>query len=305
MLCGGPVFFHFPPCPSPAPDKSPKHRLLHIFVFSMVGAFIILGVCIATCYYCINKSRGDARQGQENSPSPGETFQRMSYAELYVATDSFSMENLVGRGSFGSVYKGTFSFGTAAVKVLDVHRRGATRSFISECSALKRIRHRKLVKVITVCDSLDNNGNEFKALVLQFISNGSLDEWIYPSTENEFRTLSLMQRLNILLDVAEALEYLHHHINPPIVHCDVKPSNILLDATMVAHVSDLGIAKIMKAEESEQSVGQQCSSVGIKGTIGYLAPGMQLPFNLSCFIVPPNEQEPFIFVHPKVYNILY
>ncbi|CAM0877117.1 unnamed protein product [Alopecurus aequalis] len=276
VLCGGPVFFHFPSCPSSAPDKPPKHKLLHVLVFPIAGAFIILSVCIATCY-CVNKSKGDARQGQENSTSPGDMFQRMSYVELHVATNSFSMENLVGRGSFGSVYKGTFSSGannmyTAAVKVLDVQRRGATRSFISECTALKRIRHRNLVKVITVCDSLDNNGNEFKALVLEFISNRSLDKWIHPSTENEFRTLSSMQRLNIALDVAEALEYLHHHINPPIVHCDVKPSNILLDDSMVAHVSDFGIAKILKAEESEQSFGEQRSSAGIKGTIGYLAP---------------------------------
>ncbi|CAM0877116.1 unnamed protein product [Alopecurus aequalis] len=276
MLCGGPVFFHFSSCPSSAPNKPPKHKLLHILVFPMVGAFIFLGVCIATCY-CVNKSRGDARHSQENSTSPGEMFQRMSYAELHVATDSFSMEKLVGRGSFGSVYKGTFSSGannqyTAAVKVLDVQRQGATRSFFSECNALKRIRHRNLVKVITVCDSLDNNGNEFKALVLEFISNGSLEEWIYPSTDNEYKTLSLMQRLNIALDVAEALEYLHHHIDPPIVHCDVKPSNILLDASMVAHVSDFGIAKIMKVEFGEQSIGEQRSSVGIKGTIGYLAP---------------------------------
>uniref|UniRef100_A0A452ZGA9 Protein kinase domain-containing protein n=1 Tax=Aegilops tauschii subsp. strangulata TaxID=200361 RepID=A0A452ZGA9_AEGTS len=81
---------------------------------------------------------------------------------------------------------------------------------------------------------------QFKALVLEFIPNGSLDKWLHPSTEGEFQTPSLMQRLNIALDVAEALEYLHHHIDPPIVHCDVKPSNILLDDNMVAHLGDFG-----------------------------------------------------------------
>uniref|UniRef100_A0A452ZGB3 Receptor kinase-like protein Xa21 n=1 Tax=Aegilops tauschii subsp. strangulata TaxID=200361 RepID=A0A452ZGB3_AEGTS len=272
MLCGGPVFFHFPACPYLAPDKLARHKLIHILVFTVVGAFILLGVCIATCCY-INKSRGDARQGQENIP---EMFQRISYTELHSATDSFSVENLVGRGSFGSVYKGTFGSGanliTAAVKVLDVQRQGATRSFMSECNALKRIRHRKLVKVITVCDSLDHSGSQFKALVLEFIPNGSLDKWLHPSTEGEFQTPSLMQRLNIALDVAEALEYLHHHIDPPIVHCDVKPSNILLDDNMVAHLGDFGLAKIIRAEESSQSLTGQSSSVGIKGTIGYLAP---------------------------------
>ncbi|XP_048552778.1 putative receptor-like protein kinase At3g47110 [Triticum urartu] len=218
MLCGGPVFFHFPTCPYPAPDKPARHKLIHILVFTVAGAFILLCVSIAIrCY--IRKSRGDARQGQENSP---EMFQRISYAELHSATDSFSAENLVGRGSFGSVYNGTFGSGahliTAAVKVLDVRRQGATRSFISECNALKRIRHRKLIKVITVCDSLDHSGSQFMALVLEFIPNGSLDKWLHPSTEGEFLTPNLMQRLNIALDVAEALEYLHHHIDPPIVH---------------------------------------------------------------------------------------
>ncbi|XP_037472751.1 probable LRR receptor-like serine/threonine-protein kinase At3g47570 [Triticum dicoccoides] len=272
MLCGGPVFFHFPACPYPAPDKLASHKLIHILVFALVGGFILLGVCIATCCY-IKKSRRDAGQVQETLP---EMFQRMSYAELHLATDSFSVENLVGRGSFGSVYKGTFGSGanliTAAVKVLDVQRQGATRSFISECNALKRIRHRKLVKVITVCDSLDHSGSQFKELVLEFIPNGSLDKWLHPSTEGEFQTPSLMQRLNIALDVAEALEYLHHHIDPPIVHCDVKPSNILLDDNMVAHLGDFGLAKIIRAEESSQSLTGQSSSVGIKGTIGYLAP---------------------------------
>ncbi|KAE8800296.1 putative receptor kinase [Hordeum vulgare] len=272
MLCGGPVFFHFPTCPYPSPDKLASHKLLQILVFTAVGAFILLGVCIAArCY--VNKSRGDAHQDQENIP---EMFQRISYTELHSATDSFSEENLVGRGSFGSVYKGTSGSGanliTAAVKVLDVQRQGATRSFISECNALKMIRHRKLVKVITVCDSLDHSGNQFKALVLEFIPNGSLDKWLHPSTEDEFGTPNLMQRLNIALDVAEALEYLHDHIDPPIVHCDVKPSNILLDDDMVAHLGDFGLAKIIRAEKSKQSLADQSCSVGIKGTIGYVAP---------------------------------
>ena len=77
-----------------------------------------------------------------------------------------------------------------------------------------------------------------------------------------------MTRLHIALDVAEALEYLHHHIVPPIVHCDIKPSNILLDDDMVAHVTDFGLAKIMPSEPRIKS-----SSLVIKGTIGYVPPG--------------------------------
>ncbi|EEE50760.1 hypothetical protein OsJ_31110 [Oryza sativa Japonica Group] len=155
------------------------------------------------------------------------------------------------------------------MKVLDLRQKGQTQGFFAECDALRRIQHRKLVKVVTVCDSLDYNGNEFKAIVLEFISNRSLDTWL--KTGNKVGTLSLIQRLNIILDVAQALEYLHNHIEPPIVHCDIKPSNILLDEDMVAHVSDFGLAKIMSVDASRQSLGESISN-GVRGSIGYLAP---------------------------------
>uniref|UniRef100_A0A0E0EWR5 non-specific serine/threonine protein kinase n=1 Tax=Oryza meridionalis TaxID=40149 RepID=A0A0E0EWR5_9ORYZ len=158
---------------------------------------------------------------------------------------------------------------TVAVKVLDLRHKGATQGVFAECNALRRIQHRKLVKVVTVCDSLDHNGNEFKAIVLEFISNGSLDTWL--KAGNKVGTLSLIQRLNIIMDVAQALEYLHNHIEPPIVHCDIKPSNILLDEDMVAHVSDFGLAKIMNVDASRQSLGESISN-GVRGSIGYLAP---------------------------------
>ncbi|EAY78081.1 hypothetical protein OsI_33125 [Oryza sativa Indica Group] len=279
MLCGGPMFFHFPPCPFQSSDKPAHRSVVHILIFLIVGAFVFVIVCIATCY-CIKRLREKSSKVNQDQGSKfiDEMYQRISYNELNVATGSFSAENLIGRGSFGSVYRGNLTCGsnviTVAVKVLDLHQTRAARSFMSECNALKRIRHRNLVRIITVCDSLDNNGDEFKALVLEFISNGNLDTWLHPSTENTSYIpgkLSLMQRLNIALDVAEALEYLHHHISPSIAHCDIKPSNVLLDKDMTAHIGDFSLARIMSAEAEGQCLGES-SSVGIKGTIGYLAP---------------------------------
>ena len=192
-----------------------------------------------------------------------------------MVTNSFSTENLVGHGSFSGVYKGILPCDghsiDVPVKVLDLRQQGASQSFIAECNALKRIKHRKLVKVITVCDSLDHNGDEFKALVLEFVSNGSLDIWLHPSSVSMDK-ISLEQRLSIALDIAEALEYLHHHINPSIAHCDIKPSNILLDEDMTAHLGDFGLANVMNVGAIGQSLGES-SSVVLKGTIGYLAPG--------------------------------
>lgn len=277
-LCGGPPFFHFPACPSPVFDSPARYQLRLTLIFTVVGgAFAFVIIAVVTCYYVKNLRASPVGSNQDE----GWTFstvayQRISYAELFVATNSFSAENLIGRGNFSSVYKGTLSCGghsvNVAVKVLDLRQRGASRSFMSECNALKRIQHRKLVKVITVCDSLDHNGDEFKALVLEFVSNGSLDKWLHTSTESVDK-LSMVQRLSIALDVAEALEYLHHRISPSIAHCDIKPSNILLDEDMTAHVGDFGLAKIMNAGASGQCLAES-STVGIKGTIGYLAPGI-------------------------------
>lgn len=280
MLCGGPGFFQLPPCSTQATYGRSNHQRMHVLAFSFTGALVVF-VCITACYFMKRASdkASDAEHGLVTLPR--NKYKRISYAELYEATDSFSDSNLVGRGRFGTVYKGILhddsNTETVAVKVLDLKQQGASRTFFTECDALKRIKHRKLVKVITVCDSLDNNGDEFKALVLEFIPNGTLDEWLHPSALVANRatgSLSIIQRLNIALDVAEALAYLHHHSNPSIVHCDIKPSNILLDENMTAHVGDFGLARILNMDACEHNSGGS-SSAGIRGTIGYLAPGWQ------------------------------
>ncbi|KAJ4831652.1 hypothetical protein Tsubulata_043673, partial [Turnera subulata] len=126
-----------------------------------------------------------------------------------------------------------------AVKVFDLQLHEAFRSFDTECEILRNIRHRNLVKIICSCSN-----PEFKALVLHYMPNGSL--------------------LNIMIDVASALEYLHHGNPTCVVHCDLKPSNVLLDNDMVAHVCDFGIGKLLG--ESEPSVQTKTLA-----TIGYMA----------------------------------
>ena len=111
---------------------------------------------------------------------------------------------------------------------------------------------------------MDYNGNEFKALVFEFMANGSLEKWLHPylDNENQSRHLNLLQRLNIAIDVASALHYLYEHCKRPIIHCDLKLSNVLLDNDMIAHVSDFGLARLLS---STNDVSQnQTSTVGLK-----------------------------------------
>ena len=152
----------------------------------------------------------------------------VSYQSLLNATNGFSFANLIGVGSFGSVYKGILDQykHTFAIKVMNLGYHGASKSFKAECEALRNIRHRNLVKVLTACSGVDYQGNDFKASAYEFMGNGNLYEWLHPTPRkiNEAlekqRKLSHLQRLNIAIDVASALDYLHNHCETPIVHCD-------------------------------------------------------------------------------------
>ncbi|KAM7514961.1 hypothetical protein LguiA_004544 [Lonicera macranthoides] len=220
---------------------------------------------------------------------------RISYQSLFKATNGFSSTNLIGTGSFGHVYKGFLvELGgiVVAVKVFDLFCSGGSKSFIAECEALRSIRHRNLVKVITACSSVDHNGNEFKAIVYEFTDNCSLDKWLHPNnpgeedleeTQEEYsRKLTLRERLNIAIDVANAVNYLHYDCEAQIIHCNLKPSNVLLGNEMIGHLGDLGLAQLFP-REPERFPANQASSLGIRGTVGYAAPEYGLGSELSAY----------------------
>lgn len=274
-LCGGIPELHLPACPVTKPKTGESKRGLKLMIGLLTG---FLGLVLIMSLLVINRLRRVKREPSQTSASSKDLILNVSYDGLFKATGGFSSANLIGTGGFGSVYKGFLGQDetVVAVKVIQLHQRGAVKSFKAECEALRNIRHRNLVKVLTTCSSVDYQGNDFKALVYEFMPNGSLENWLHPvPTPDEIndvlRILSLPQRLNIAIDVASALDYLHHHCHKPIVHCDLKPSNILLDNDMTAHVGDFGLARFIP-EAAGRSHPSQSSSIGLKGTIGYAAP---------------------------------
>ncbi|OAY46833.1 putative leucine-rich repeat receptor-like serine/threonine-protein kinase At2g24130 [Manihot esculenta] len=199
-------------------------------------------------------------------------YPRISYQQLSEATGGFCASSLIGSGQFGHVYKGVLQDNTRiAVKVLDSKTAmELSGSFKRECQVLKRARHRNLIRIITICSKPD-----FKALVLPLMSNGSLERYLYPS-HGLNSGLDLVQLVSICRDVAEGMAYLHHYSPIRVVHCDLKPSNILLDDDMTALVTDFGIARLVNGinENTTTSGSVSFSSTDglLCGSVGYIAP---------------------------------
>ncbi|KAJ1275544.1 hypothetical protein BS78_05G143800 [Paspalum vaginatum] len=267
-LCGGVAELHIPACSVPSSGslrrKSSRVRTIAAVVSTVICLLVML---IIICFLYRKKKM---KQEPLILPSFGAKFPTVTYKDLDEATDRFSPSNLIGRGRYGSVYKARLHGQTnyVAVKVFNMETRGANRSFIAECEALRSIRHRNLVPILTACSSIDSGANDFKALVYEFMPNGSLDSLLHPMEEGSYgpHYLTLTQRLSIALDIGNALEYLHYSSQRPIVHSDLKPSNILLGNDMTAHISDFGLARFFDDNVST------ASTTAVKGTIGYIAP---------------------------------
>ncbi|KAG6537823.1 probable LRR receptor-like serine/threonine-protein kinase At3g47570 [Zingiber officinale] len=266
-LCGGVPELGLAPC-----SMGKKHSSwILVVAISIAGGILCISFLIG--FRTARHRRRRSASFKSNIKGP---YRKVSFAELQKATDGFSPANLVGKGSFGSVYKGLSEWEDhkeVAVKIFDLERRGALRSFTSECQILSTVRHRNLVKILTACSSIDFQGNDFKALVFEFMPNGSLSQWLHPEANEQGgqRTLSLAQRLNISIDIASVLEYLHRHDPFPVLHCDLKPANVLLDDDVVAHISDFGLARFHNGNVRTR-VETSTSSLILQGTIGYAAP---------------------------------
>ncbi|KAF7012576.1 hypothetical protein CFC21_026753 [Triticum aestivum] len=219
--------------------------------------------------------RGKYMSKYISQPSFATKFPKVSYNDLARATQGLSTSNLIGGGRYSYVYQGKLVEDDIDVEVFNLETRGAQKSFIAECNALRNVRHRNLVPILTVCSSIDCNGAEGGALVYEFMPRGDLHKLLYSTQDSEGSSnnlITMAQRISIIMDVADAMEYLHHNNQGTMVHCDLKPSNILLDDNMTAHVGDFGLARF-KISSTTLLIGiTNSSSVALMGTIGYAAP---------------------------------
>nr|XP_043640178.1 LRR receptor-like serine/threonine-protein kinase HSL2 [Erigeron canadensis] len=192
------------------------------------------------------------------------SFQKVGFKEQDVLV-SLMESNVIGMGGSGKVYRVTLKTGqTVAVKKLfGVHRSSQNEpEFWSEMETLGRIRHKNIVKLL-----FGSVGDDFRALVYEYMENGSLGDMLHIDPKGGF-LLDWNKRYEIALGAAQGLAYLHHDCVPSIVHRDVKSNNILLDHEFSPRVADFGLAKTLQFEEEETEAAMS----RIAGSYGYIAP---------------------------------
>ncbi|KAL5550254.1 hypothetical protein UlMin_000430 [Ulmus minor] len=236
-------------------EKSNKDGYMK-YLMAFVGSFAgIEVICIGLWWWYVYRKRVKEEMINMGYIAIAMGFKNFIYKELNRATKNFKEE--IGKGGFGSVYKGILDDGrVVAVKRLEGIVQGNSE-FWAEVSVIGNINHRNLVKLWGFCAE-----KEHKLLVYEYVENGSLDKFLFSDSSP---SLGLDQRYNIALGTAKGLSYLHEECLEWVLHCDVKPQNILLDSQLEPQVSDFGMSKLFK-----DTLDAGFSKV--RGTRGYLAP---------------------------------
>lgn len=185
---------------------------------------------------------------------------RYSYTYIIALTSNFS--DKLGQGGFGFVFKGRLSWNRLiAIKMLANSKNNTGEEFINEVSTIGRIHHVNVVKLVGFCAE-----GQQRALVYEYMANGSLDKYIFSSNNGPNHKFSLDKLIDIAIGVARGIDYLHNGCDMQILHFDIKPHNILLDHNFNPKISDFGLAKLYPRDNKFVSL-----SVA-RGTIGYIAP---------------------------------
>ncbi|XP_047334111.1 G-type lectin S-receptor-like serine/threonine-protein kinase LECRK1 [Impatiens glandulifera] len=243
------------------PAKQEKRHYSGVVVLSIGSSLVALAciLLIASCFlfyrsrlgfYSKLPPMGNVELGDDVSP------RAFSYADLEKITNGFKEE--VGKGASGVVYKGIIPYSkkSVAVKKLEKMSTEGDREFLNEIKAIGQTHHRNLVRLIGYCHDSEN-----KLLVIEFMSNGSLADVLFTPEKRPCWD----ERTRIVLDVGKGILYLHEECETQIIHCDIKSQNILMDEYRSIKISDFGLAKFLKYDQTR-------TYTAVRGTKGYIAP---------------------------------
>uniref|UniRef100_J3NB44 non-specific serine/threonine protein kinase n=1 Tax=Oryza brachyantha TaxID=4533 RepID=J3NB44_ORYBR len=238
------------------------------YLYGFLSALLVVEAIVISLGCWLFSSKGLFRQSRVYAVEEGyklitSHFQRYTYAEIRKATGNFT--DVIGRGGSGVVYKGVLGDDerVVAVKVLKNVSRQSEEEFQAELSVIGRIYHMNLVRMWGCCSQ-----GKHRILVSEFIENGSLAQKLFHrvGSDDDHDVLDWNQRFRIALGVAKGLAYLHNECSEWIVHCDMKPENILLDHDLEPKITDFGLSKLLNRDGSDAALTR------IRGTRGYMAP---------------------------------
>ncbi|XP_057533587.1 G-type lectin S-receptor-like serine/threonine-protein kinase SD2-2 [Amaranthus tricolor] len=233
--------------------KGLSHKM--VILISLICGLVLILVILGLILWVVRSELRKRRKEEEEAVLIATHLKVFSYKELHAATRGFSEK--VGHGGFGTVFRGTLSDSShVAVKRLERPGNGGEKEFRAEVCTIGNVQHVNLVRLRGFCSE-----NSHRLLVYEYMHNGALSKYLKKDGEN----MSWDVRFRVAIGTAKALAYLHEGCRQCIIHCDIKPENILLDTDYTPKVSDFGLAKL---------IGRDFSRVlaTMRGTWGYVAP---------------------------------
>ncbi|XP_073303323.1 G-type lectin S-receptor-like serine/threonine-protein kinase LECRK3 [Primulina huaijiensis] len=240
------------------PNKSNRSTLI-ITGSALLGSSVFLNILLFVAFFLFGfylKGRKSKMLQPDTALAGVVNIRSFSFKELQEATNGFKEE--LGSGACSTVYKGSLKNENdrlIAVKKLNKIAKEVEQEFKAEVNSISRTNHKNLVHLLGYCDDGQN-----RLLVYEYMSNGSIASFLF----NESRP-NWYRRVQIAFATARGLCYLHEDCRTQIIHCDIKPQNVLLDESLVAKISDFGLAKLLRPDQTR-------TTTGIRGTRGYVAP---------------------------------
>ncbi|KAL5575492.1 hypothetical protein UlMin_017191 [Ulmus minor] len=236
-------------------NKKKSNKIIIPVVASTGGLVLVLLLAWAIFWGIVKKRKHDELEVKK---------QQFSYSEILGITNNF--KQILGKGGFGTVYLGYINDTQVAVKMLSPSSAQGYKQFYAEAKLLSIVHHRNLTAFVGYCDEGPNMG-----LVYEYMANKDLS-WHLSDKNSD--PLTWEERLKIAMDAAQGLEYLHSGCKPPIIHRDVKTTNILLNEKLEAKLSDFGLSRAFEGDGSHVSTR-------VVGTPGYLDPEYSFSYKLT------------------------